>query len=245
MPRHLPATLRLPGCLTVIALLLASAPCRAEGWKRTGVEDGVTLETREIPGSPMPEFRGTAVMNADLYEIAAILDDLNRFCEWNARCVKTREYLRTSDTDRVFYTRTGAPWPLSDRDVVLHGTVTGLAEGEEVVVRFAGIEDPRWPAVDGCVRMPLVKGLWRMTRLPDGNTRVEYQVQADPGGIVPGWAARLSAKQVPRDTLTGLRRHLLKVRGRYQTYLDKWRRPPAPAQPPAAPAPSPPPARAP
>ncbi len=218
-----PWTTRILGllCLCLPALALA------EPWQRVGVEDGVTLEMRDVPGSDLPEFRGTAILPAGLYEVAGVVDDLDHFCDWNARCVKNREYVHISDTERIFYMRTGAPWPLDDRDALLHGSVTGLGTSE-ITVRFRAIADARWPPVDGCVRMPMVVGSWKMTRLSDQQTRVEYQVRADPGGHVPAWAARLTAKQVPRDTIAGLRRHLPRVRGRYQSFADKWDKPSTP-----------------
>lgn len=203
----------------------------AAEWQRTGSEDGVVLETREVADSSLPEFRGTAVLDAPLYEIAAVIDDIDRFCEWQKRCVLAKQLQRINDGERVFYTRTEVPWPLQDRDTVLLGKVSGLPEGQDVWVRFASVADPRWPAKDGVVRMPSVRGHFRLTRIDEMHTRAEYQVRADPGGMVPGWAARLSAKQVPRDTLAGLRRHLPKVKGKYAAFLEKWQPKPAPANP--------------
>ena len=211
------------GLLLAVGITVGAAASAAEPWRRTAEEDGVILESREVAGQAMPEFRGTAIIAAELYEVASVVDDLNRFCEWNKRCEKAREYQRIGETERIFYTRSGAPWPLSDRDVVLLGRVSGLAEGNDVLVRFEAITDARWPAVDGVVRMPLVKGHWRMLRVDEKTTKVEYQVQADPGGVVPGWAAKLTARQVPRDTLAGLRRQVAKSQGRYVAFLKRWR----------------------
>lgn len=219
-----------------LTLLLSpfAAVAAAEPWHKTGEEDGVVLETREVPGSPMPEFRGTTVIAAEFYDVAAVLDDLDRYCEWQQRCLKAREVARVSELDRYFYSRTGVPWPLQDRDVVVRGKSVGLAEGQEVWVRFESVTDARWPPIDGVVRIPLAKGSWHVVRIDDGHTMVQYQVQADPGGLVPGWAARLSAKQVPRDTLAGLRRQLPKIKGKYAAFVAKWRdkgQPPSVAPP--------------
>jgi hypothetical protein len=205
-------------------LLGFSTLAQAEPWHRVGVEDGVTLEMRDVPGSDLPEFRGTAVLPAALYAVAGVVDDLDRFCEWNARCIKNREYVHVSESERIFYMRSGAPWPLDDRDALLHGVVTGLGTNE-ITVRFEAIRDARWPPLPDAVRMPAVHGSWKMTRVTDTSTRVEYQVLADPGGHIPAWAARMTAKQVPRDTLARLRRHLPKVQGRYQAYIERWTKP--------------------
>lgn len=226
--KNMPAEMKK--CAVWLAACWAWLPAiaLAADWERHGTEDGVLLESRQVPDSSLPEFRGSTTLAATILEIAAIIDDLGRFCEWQKRCVGARQLQRTSDTERIFYTRTEAPWPLQDRDTVLRGKVAGLGENQDIVVRFEHLHDPRFPPHPGVVRMPTLTGHFRMTRIDGDHTRVEYQVRADPGGMVPAWAARLSARQVPRDTLAGLRRHLPKVRGQYAAFIDKWRAPAAP-----------------
>ncbi len=209
--------------LACASMVGATCVAAAQAWHKTGEEEGVVLETRDVPGMAMPEFRGTTVVNAGFYLVAAVLDDLDRYCEWQQRCVKAKEVSRISELERIFYSRTGAPWPLQDRDTVVHGKSVGLAEGQQAWVRFEALTDTRWPPVSGVVRMPYVKGHWHLVRIDDSHTRVAFQVQADPGGLVPAWAAKLSARQVPRDTLAGLRRQVAKSPSRYQAFLARWR----------------------
>ena len=211
----------------VVGPVLPTAAVATE-WVAKGEDDGVILHSREVGDSSLPEFRGTTTVAANIYQLAAVIDDLDRHCDWQKRCARAKQLQRISDSERLFYMRSEAPWPLQDRDTVLRGRVAGLIEGTDVWVRFESIRDSRWPALDGVVRMPFVRGHFRMTRIDDGHTRIEYQVHADPGGVVPAWAARLSAKQVPRDTLAGLRRHLPKVHGNYPAFIDKWKPKPSP-----------------
>ena len=199
----------------------------AETWQRLGVDNGVQIDTREVASSPLPEFRGTAVVAADMYEVLAVLDDLRLHCEWQKRCVQAKELRRESAFERLFYSRVGAPWPLQDRDVVLRGRVSFVGAGAELLVTFEQVRDARWPAYGGVVRMPVVRGHYRLTRIDVEKTKVEFQVLADPGGMVPAWAAKLTARQVPRDTLVGLRNYLPKIKGKYAAFLQIWRTKPA------------------
>ncbi|MSQ83089.1 MAG: hypothetical protein EXR77_09275 [Myxococcales bacterium] len=230
-PQQAPTQAHLVSILAIRALLafglvvgpaLPTAALAAE-WVAKGEDDGVILHSRQVEDSSLPEFRGTTTVAANIYQLAAVIDDLDRHCDWQKRCARAKQLQRISDSERLFYMRSEAPWPLQDRDTVLRGRVAGLVEGTDVWVRFESIRDSRWPALDGVVRMPFVRGHFRMSRIDDGHTRIEYQVHADPGGVVPAWAARLSAKQVPRDTLAGLRRHLPKVQGNYPAFMDKWK----------------------
>lgn len=193
-----------------------------EEWKRIANDDGIAIDTREITGMNMPAFRGTTVVRGGIYDVAAILDDMSRYCEWTKRCITTKELHKYGEFDRVFYHRTGTPWPLKDRDCVFRGKVSGLLDGVDVMVAFESIRWPHMPPKDDAVRMPTARGHYHLTRIDAGNTRVEFMIQADPGGIVPQWAANLSAKAIPADTLAGLRRQVVKTRGKYENFVKRF-----------------------
>jgi len=211
--------------------LLSTGPLYGQAWERVSNEDGVVVETREVPGQALPTFRGTATVAAPLLEVAAVIDDVDRACQWTKRCVGSRRLQRITDTDLLFYSRTSAPWPVQDRDAVMLGKVTGLAEARDVMIAFHTVRSPLQPEVNGVVRMPRVRGHYRLTRLSDTATRVEFQVQADIGGWVPDSLAAMTSKTIPRDTLKGLRRQVSKMRGHYTDFLKKYQAPGAPATP--------------
>ena len=217
-------------CVGLPALASAAQP-----WTHAFTEKGVMVHTRPGIGGNLPAFRGTTVINARIWDLLAVIDDLDAVCEWAKRCVANNEVRRDSVTRRVFYNRTGAPWPFSDRDAVLLGVVSGLAEGKDVVMRFSPIKLASKPPVSGVVRMPQMKGLYRLQALGPQRTRVIFQITAHPGGWVPNWAARWVSKRIPIDTLDGLRRQVKRTRGRYEKFLDRWdparRKPPVSPQP--------------
>ena len=208
------------------------ADARSAGWKRAFAENGVVVDTRAGAGGNMPEFRGGVTVAATVWEVLAVIDDLDAVCEWTKRCVQNKELRRDSFTKRVFYNRTGAPWPFSDRDAVMLGEVSGLHAGTDIRLRFNAIKTPLKPPVDGVVRMPTMSGLYRITRIDDRRTRVVMQIRAHPGGWVPDWAAKWVSKRIPIDTLSGLRKQLPKTRKRYAAFVAKWTPKPAAAPPP-------------
>lgn len=212
---------QLRGLVLVGLALTTLPPTAARGWERTASEKGVQVYTRPGPGGNLPEFKGVTQMDASVWEVLAILDDIDRACEWTERCSASRELKKFSTTHRIFYNRTGAPWPFTDRDVVLDGRVSGLETGQDVVVDFRSIRTDLRPPVDGVVRMPVMDGTYRVRRLGPTRCEVTLRIRAHPGGVIPDWVAGWVTKRIPIDTLNGLRGQVTKTRGRYQAFIDR------------------------
>ncbi len=208
-------------------MLLATLarPAWADGkWQRLGQEDGILLEIREIPGQDFPELRGTTVMPVNSWQVLSVIADLNRTCLWTARCAESKELSRTSEFDRLFYSRTSAPFPVSHRDGVLHGMFVGdLAQGTDMAIKFDSVASPLMPARDGVVRMTTLRGHYRIWAIDEHSSRVEFVVHADPMGWLPTWLVRRMATGVPRDTLAGLRKQAVKMIGKYDDQIQRWR----------------------
>lgn len=210
----------LRGWLCALALLVLAPAVYGSDWQRISNEDGVTVDTRDVPGESLPVFRGITTVSANIYEVAAVIDDIDGACLWTKRCVASREVQRISETERIFYNRTSAPWPVQDRDAVLRGHVSGLEEGKDISIRFENATHATLPAQSGAVRMPRVVGFYRLVRQGPRATRVEFQVEAHLGGLIPDWIARISSRNIPHDTLVGLSHFVPKARARYKPFLQ-------------------------
>jgi hypothetical protein len=209
--------------LTVLSATLRPSPARAEGWHRVSDDDGVNVDVRDITGQDFPEFRGSVVIKSSIFELLAIIGDLSRVCQWTARCIDSRELSRKTEFDRIFYSRTDSPWPVSDRDAVLHAYLVGnLSEGKDLSIKFDHVTSPLMPPIKGIVRMPQLNGAYHLVSLGPESTRVEFAVHLDPGGLVPSFIVRSMSKGVPRDTLIGLRRQAGRMRGKYEEYVKRW-----------------------
>ena len=64
------------------------------------------------------------------------------------------------------------------------------------------------PAQDGAVRTLKLKGEWILEALENGQTRVTYEVNADPGGLLPAWLVNLGSRKLPLKTLKNMREQL-------------------------------------
>jgi hypothetical protein len=197
--------------LLLFALLLPAAAQAEDGWEEISDEEGIKVWKKELEGSDFVMFRGRGPIEAGILDVAAVIRDADRETEWMADCVDARTLKFLSATDAIVYHRTGSPaFFVDDRDTVLVTRTKVIPEQKTILVTFDRTEDTHFAPVDGVVRMPQLKGHWRIRQIDIDTTEVEYQVQADPGGLLPAWLVNLVSKKLPFQTLMGLRSQVKK-----------------------------------
>jgi hypothetical protein len=219
--------------LWLVTLALSLAASQAQAWEEISRKDGVIVSQKDVPDRGLPVFRGEAVIDAPIHRLLAILSDFDRHCEWMYGCKEARLLKAHSRTHLLSYNRTDAPWPVSDRDVVLECKVHIKPEAHTVLVNFHGVRSPLQPEVEDVVRIPTLRGYYRMTALGAARTRVRYEVDADPGGDLPDWVARMVSEDMPYNTLTNLRKRAANASldQTYDDFYQHW----LPTRNPAAP----------
>jgi hypothetical protein len=208
-------TRALPAAALVTAFIAASlaAPTIAradaskdDNWQQIKQSDGITVYRHVVEGSPLKEFRGRGTVDAPVAAILAVFNDVPHATEWMDSCNGSRSVADLSDSEKVVYNRTHAPWPVADRDAVLHNVARFDAAERRVELDFWSVDDAKEPPVKGVVRMPYLRGHWILWPSTDRQTtRVEYQVHANPGGALPNWLVNYVSRDLPWKTIEGLR----------------------------------------
>ncbi len=217
--------------MRALLLFFVAAGGLCADWEEVDREAGIVVHQRAVPGRDLPTFRGAGVIEGSIWEVMAVIADSSRRCEWLHRCVGARDIERLGEFSRVIYSRTDAPWPVDDRDVVLKTRLRQVEPGKRVSATFRAISHPAQPPVSGVVRMPYVKGRYELTAEGPGRTRVVYQVDADPGGWLPTWLAKRATRDLPMKTLHNLRAQVRRTRGQYESQVEAWKKQAAGGQP--------------
>lgn len=213
--------------LTFTAVTLAGLLCPAVAtagahWQRISSSEGVSVYVLPDDSRDVPLFKGVTTIKAPILNLLAILTDVDRACEWNLRCHSVRTIHRMDPLNVVFYNRLSAPWPVDDRDAVYRASARISQSGRRVDAVFRAISRPEILIPAGVVRFPRLVGTYRLESLGAGSTRVTYQIDADPGGMVPTWFVRYASKGVPTATLNGLRREAGRIGKRYATFVARY-----------------------
>jgi hypothetical protein len=114
---------------------------------------------------------------------------------------------------------------VSDRDAIFKARARILEGGRRVRANFDAIPWPALPPPPGVVRFARLHGSYEMTALAASLTRVVYQIDAHPGGMVPDWFVRYSSKYVPIATLSNLRKESRRIGTRYKDFIARHRPP--------------------
>lgn len=200
----------------VLALGALAPPASAEKaaeaeWEELFEDAGITVWQREIPNSSLVEFRGRGIIESPIEKILAVLRNDTRKTEWMKNCVDARTIVLKSASKGIIYNRTGSPaFFISDRDIVLEGSTKAYPKKKRIRIDFWKTTHDNAPEISGVVRMPHLEGHWELIELAPGKIDATYQVQADPGGMIPTWMVNWVNKKLPFHTVYNLRSQVKK-----------------------------------
>jgi hypothetical protein len=172
-------------------------------WKLDKDQDGIRIYSASVPNLVFKAIKVETDVKGDYTKLISILTNVPRMSEWvyNARNCKLLQLY--SKHDFVYYSETAMPWPLSNRDVIIRLQVNTDSLPRFVTITGTG-EPTRLPQKPGLVRVVYYKARWKLT-MPEINTlRIEYTVEVDPGGSLPGWIANMFGEKGPFETFTRL-----------------------------------------
>lgn len=212
----------LIAALIGIALLGTLPRAHASDWEVIASRDGIVVSRRVAAGRVFPELRAVGQVAGSPYEVLAVLMDVPAYVEWLPDCVESKR-VRMIDTWRsVIYTRTDVPWPIADREVVVENVVSFIDPPSKVKVAFAAVPAPDVGRGRGTVRMEHATGFYAIEAIDAVHSRVQYEIDADPGGTLPDWLIRLQSTRNPFETIAGLRRRLEETRGQYRDQMARY-----------------------
>jgi hypothetical protein len=187
----------------LIMLFALATPVGAEEWVLKHEADGIVVHTRPVAGSTFEEFRGRALVSANLESVLRVLIDGDRYQDWFPDCPQSKLLDRESDVQRQ-YAVTAAPWPVKDRDAIYQYSVSRDSSGAFAKVEIQAAPDA-YPLQDSMVRVQVANGSWTIQAANDGQTDVTFQMHLEPGGSIPSVLANARVVATSAGALAGLR----------------------------------------
>lgn len=202
----------LPLFSTVLAMLplfLFSQNISNFAWELKKDKDGIEVYVREQDDSNLKELKFVTEIEASLNAIAAILMDVEGYDDWVYASMESYTIKAISDTEAYYYTSLNFPWPLNNRDLVLHSRFWQDEKTLAIHSDTRCIENVMEELQD-FVRIKKADLRWSFTPLPSGKVRVEYYLNSDPGGSIPAWMVNLAADQGPLQTMVKFKEEIAK-----------------------------------
>ncbi len=176
-------------------------------WILKKEEKGVQVFVREVPGSKIKELKFSTVIQSRLSSVAALLLDLQHFDDWSYGSKSTKLVKRISESEFYYHAEIQFPWPMNNRDLVLHSKLTQDEKDYSIVQKISAVKG-MVPTSKNRVRIEFADLRWQIKSLPGTKVAIDYLMKTDPGGNLPPWMVNLAADQGPLQTVLRFREML-------------------------------------
>lgn len=213
-----------PGLALLALGFVPAIPSRAADWEAITERDGIVVSRRPVEGRGFPQLRAVGEVQGTPYEILAVLLDVPAHVKWLPDCMESRTLRRLDAWRYIIYTRTDAPWPVSDREAVIENEVIFLEPPRKVKVTFEALPAADIAQASGTVRMTYLNGYYSIEAIDDRRSLVQYELDADPAGFLPAWLVTYQSTRNPLQTIAGLRARLQATRGQHDAEIARFPR---------------------
>ncbi len=175
-------------------------------WKLTKEKNGIKVFLGGVENSKFKSIRVQAIMEGSISKLVNILTQVNKMTEWIYKCKKSYILKQVTPTNFIYYNETVLPWPVSNRDAVIHLII--YPDSLHQIVRINAVSEPKFIDVkDGIVRIPYSKAIWYVVETGNKIT-IDYTFEVNPGGSIPAWLVNMMADKGPYESFDKLRMKL-------------------------------------
>jgi hypothetical protein len=196
-------TIRLALWITLLMVSTQSFVYSQSDCELRKSEGDIFVYACKSPDEKLKSITSTFVLETTSSNLVGHLLDIENYSTWQYRMIESQVLNRVSESEIIYRGEVQAPWPVSNRDVVLRlkinqDTVTRVMNF--TIVTVPGI----FPEKSGVVRVPRSEGKWVVTPIGNNKLKVEYSFVVDPGGSLPGWLVNLTVAEGPYKTFQTL-----------------------------------------
>jgi len=150
---------------------------------------GITLFTKNLTKRPRPY-----IFNSN------VPDEFKT--QWVYKCTEGKLLEKVNPHEFYYYAVSNMPYPIKDRDMVMHCKQWKDASG---VIYSSSTAVPTFiPATKDRIRIPYFKSEWKITPLSEDRILVDYTAITNPGGSLPAWIVNLAVTTGPLKTIQQL-----------------------------------------
>jgi hypothetical protein len=172
-------------------------------WKLEKDQHGIKVYSSDIEHSVFKAIKVECTIAGTYSKLMAVLSNVSQFSSWIYHSKKAELLRQNSPLDFIYHTETEMPWPLSNRDAVIH--IRMNTDSLPKFLSISGTSEPGLlPKEDGKVRVSHYAASWKITMPTTQTISIHYQVEVDPGGSIPGWIANMFAAKGPYETFSSL-----------------------------------------
>lgn len=166
--------------------------------------EGIKVYLCESESSPFKTIKVYFEADGTPEAYASGVIDIANYKKWQSSIISIETLKKISERELIYYSEVDAPWPISNRDLIFHIT---LSQDESTKALTVTLEQlPNYiPKKEGIVRIPSANSVLTVTPLNEHRLSVSYILQVDPGGDIPPILANMFAANTPWNTFNNFR----------------------------------------
>ncbi|MBU6343454.1 MAG: hypothetical protein KGS48_18295 [Bacteroidetes bacterium] len=173
-----------------------------DGWAFKNEKEGVKVYYKNT--SNIQEIKLISSIQSNLSGMIQLFTEVEHYPLWGYKVIEARLLKRISATEMYYYSRIDFPWPMSDRDLIMHSQMTQDPATKKVVCTSTAAPD-FIPEVKDVVRVRTANTTWTLFPGTGGWLYSEYYIYSDPGGSIPAWLINMAIDVGPRETIKNIR----------------------------------------
>ncbi|HZN95680.1 MAG TPA: START domain-containing protein [Myxococcales bacterium] len=196
--------------LAIASFALLASPDSGPGWTKAAETDGITVFTRDKPGSEVKELKALGTIDSPAEAVWKVIRDYAKYKE-RMPYTEVAEVVATEEGGKVtwFYSRIAAPF-VAKRDYTLKIIDESDWKDGKGFLKSSWVMAPdKGPApMKDVVRLKTNDGFWLLEPKDGGKrTFVTYYLFTDPGGSIPKFLVNSANSSAVPDVFRAIRKH--------------------------------------
>jgi hypothetical protein len=189
--------------LLLVSFLLMVPVLAQKDWTLVSNEDWIRIYKSDMSNSNYKRVKVECTVNGTIDKLVQVLNDVNNHKNWIYNTKDAHMIKRVSNNEYYYYTETTLPWPMQNRDAVVHIKFQRDINNRNLNIIAYG-EPGYMPAVSGKVRVPRSANSWQVTAIEPNKLQIVYIFEAEPGGHIPPWLVNSFVNKGPYESFSKL-----------------------------------------
>lgn len=189
--------------LSIFYLLLILPVAAQPQWKLSKDKNGIKVYLAPVPSSDLKAIKVECTLDGTIDKLIGIIQNVPLLTDWVYKNKTAYVVSKINADDFYYYSETSMPWPLTNRDAVVHLKI--MNDSLANLLTITAVSDPKYlPEKKGKVRVRSSSVHWLVKSVAPGKISIVYTFEADPGGNLPAWMVNMFADEAPYESFKKL-----------------------------------------
>jgi len=199
----------LPISFLILFLSLQINAQNNDSWVFKNEKEGVKVYYKVT--SDIQEVKLISSIQSTMSGLIQLFSEVENYPKWGYKIIESRLLNKVSDTESYYYSKIDFPWPMNDRDIIMHSKT--VQDPVTHCITAVSVAVPDYiPVNKDVIRIRTANTKWTIYPGTGGWLYTEYYIKSNPGGTIPEWLVNLAIDMGPRETIKGIRNALKQKR---------------------------------